>query len=69
MKKSKLLPRGLEIEFEGGLEEVVTAHGGVGLLVETGRRSGVMEKADRVLPAKKNPKGLGRGRWWSPSYC
>jgi len=31
VKKSKLLPRGLEIEFEGGLEEVVTAHGGVGL--------------------------------------
>lgn len=62
MKKSKLLPRGLEIEFEGGLEEVVTAHGGVGLLVETGRRSGVMGKADRVLAVKRNPKGLGSGQ-------
>ena len=62
MRKSKLLPRGLEIGFEGGLEEEVTAHAGVGLLVETGRRSGVMEKADRVLPAKKNPKGLGQGQ-------
>ena len=61
MRKNKLSPRGLEIEFEGGLEEEVTAHGGVGLLAETGRRSGVMEKADRVLAAKKNPKGLGQG--------
>ncbi len=62
MRKSKLLPRGVEIEFEGGLEEEVTAHAGVGLLVETGRRSGVMEKADRVLAAKKNPKGLGQAQ-------
>jgi hypothetical protein len=62
MRKSKLLPRGLEMEFEGGLEEEVTAHAGVALLVETGRRSGAMEKADRVLPPKKNPKGLGQGQ-------
>src|SRR5450756_502547 len=40
----------------------VTAHAGVVLLVETGRRSGVMEKADRVLPSKKNPKGLGQAQ-------
>ncbi len=62
MRKSKLLPRGLEMEFEGGLEEEVTAHAGVSLLVETGRRSGVMGKADQVLPPKKNPKGLGQGQ-------
>ncbi|HEX2923334.1 MAG TPA: IS1380 family transposase [Chloroflexota bacterium] len=62
MRKDKLLPRGLEMEFEGGLEEEVTAHAGVSLLVETGRRSGVMEKADQVLPGKKNPKGLGQGQ-------
>ena len=29
MRKSKLLPRGVEMEFEGGLEEEVTAHAGV----------------------------------------
>ncbi|MCL4535338.1 MAG: hypothetical protein M1370_09305, partial [Bacteroidetes bacterium] len=62
MRKSKLLPRGVEIGFEGGLEEEVTAHAGVTLLVETGRRSGVMERADRVLPFKKNPKGLGQAQ-------
>lgn len=37
--------------MEGGLVEEITAHGGIGLLVETGRRSGVMERADRVMPA------------------
>ena len=62
MRKDKLSPRGLEIGFEGGLVEEVTAHGGIGLLVETGRRSGVMERADRVMPAKGNPKGLGQGQ-------
>lgn len=62
MRKSKLLPRGVEIGFEGGLEEEVTAHAGVVLLVETGRRSGVMEKADLVLPSKRNPKGLGQAQ-------
>ena len=62
MRKSKLLPRGVEMEFRGGLEEEVTAHGGVVLLIETGRRSGVIGKADRVLPSKRNPKGLGQGQ-------
>ena len=32
--KSKTYP-GVEIGFEGGLEEEMTAHAGVGLLVET----------------------------------
>lgn len=62
MRKSKLLPRGVEIGFEGGLEEEVTAHSGVVLLVETGRRSGVIGRADGVLPSKKNPKGLGQSQ-------
>jgi hypothetical protein len=62
VRKSKLLPRGVEMEFRGGLEEEVTAHGGVVLLIETGRRSGVIGKADRVLPSKKNPKGLGQAQ-------
>lgn len=62
MKKGKLSATKLEIEFEGGLEEAVTAHAGVALLVETGRRSGVISTADRVLRAKKNPKGLLRGQ-------
>lgn len=52
----------LGIAFEGGLREVVTAHAGVALLVETGRRSGVVPLADSVLPAKKNPKGLTSGQ-------
>lgn len=62
MGKSKLLPKGVEMEFRGGLEEEVTAHAGVVLLVETGRRSGVIGRADRVLPPKANPKGLGQGQ-------
>lgn len=60
--KKKTLPRGVEMEFQGGLEEVVTAHAGVTLLIETGRRSGVMEQAERCLGAKRNPKGLGQGQ-------
>ena len=62
MREDKFLPRGLEIEFAGGLQEEVTAHAGVALLVETGRRSGVMATADRVLPGKRNPKGLSHGQ-------
>lgn len=62
MRKSKLMPRGVQMEFRGGLQEEVTAHAGVVLLVETGRRSGVMDRADRVLPSKRNPKGLSHGQ-------
>ena len=63
MKKDQLSAGCLEIGFEGGLGEEVTAHAGVALLVEVGRRSGVIAAADRSLPAKKNPKGLTQGRW------
>ncbi len=62
MRKDKLVPNRLEIEFEEGLTEEVTAHAGISLLIETARRSGVVGLADRVLPAKKNPKGLGQGQ-------
>jgi len=62
VKKDKFSARSLEIGFEGGLAEVFTAHAGVSLLVEAVRRSGVIATADRVLPAKKNPKGLTQGQ-------
>ena len=62
MKNDKVLPSGLDMEFEGRLQEEVTAHAGVALFVESGRRSGVMAKADRVMLAKKNPKGLGQSQ-------
>ena len=62
MKKDQLSAGCLEIGFEGGLGEEVTAHAGVALLVEAGRLSGVIAAADRALPAKKNPKGLTQGQ-------
>lgn len=62
MKRSKLTAAVLGMEYEGGLEEEVTAHAGVGLLLEVARRSGVIAAADRALPAKKNPKGLTHGQ-------
>ena len=60
--KKKASAQKLEIEFEDGLQETVTGHAGISLLLETGRRSGVIPLADRVLPAKKNPKGLTSGQ-------
>jgi hypothetical protein len=62
VKKDQLSARNLEIEFEDGLGEEVTAHAGVALLVEAGRLSGVIATADRALPAKRNPKGLTQGQ-------
>jgi hypothetical protein len=62
VRKGKESAKSLEIGFEGGLREEVTAHAGVALLVEAARRSGVIGAADRVLPAKKNPKGLTQGQ-------
>src|SRR3989304_3764457 len=56
----KPLPNALDIDFEGGLTEEVTPHAGVALLVELGRRSGVMAAANRYLPPKKSAKGLGQ---------
>lgn len=62
MKKGTESAKSLEIEFEDGLREEVTAHAGVALLVETARRSGVIAAVDRALPAKRNPKGLTQGQ-------
>ncbi len=44
----KPLPNALDIDFRGGLTEEVTPPGVV-LLVEPGRRSGVMAAAERHL--------------------
>jgi hypothetical protein len=57
------LPQGLEITFEGGLTEEVTPHAGSALLIELGRRSGVMAAAEKYLPAKRSPKGLGHAQF------
>jgi hypothetical protein len=62
VKKGMSSAAGLEIEFEGGLRESVTSYAGTGLLVETARLSGAITMADRVLPGKKNPKGLSQGQ-------
>jgi hypothetical protein len=62
MKKDKFSAGSLEIGFEGGLPETYTAHAGVSLLLEAVRRSGIIATADRILPGKKNPKGLTQGQ-------
>ena len=56
----KPLANALDIDFKGGLTSAVTPHAGVALLVETGRRSGVVAAALRHLPNKRSPKGLGQ---------
>ena len=62
MARRKILPNALDIDFRGGLTDEVTPHAGVALLVELGRVSGVMGAAEKHLPAKMNPKGLGQGQ-------
>ena len=62
MARRKILPNALDVDFRGGLTDEVTPHAGVALLVELGRISGVMGGAEKHLPAKKNPKGLGQGQ-------
>ncbi len=57
----KPLATALDIDLQGGLTDKVTPHAGVALLLETGRRSGVIGAADRALPAKASPKGLRPG--------
>lgn len=58
MKKKTPL---LGVKLTGGLEEEITPWAGVSLLIELGRKCGVMETAERVLPQKKSPKGLTPG--------
>lgn len=56
------LPNALDIDLRGGLTDAVTPHAGVALLIELGRRSGVMAAAEQRLPAKRSRKGLGEGQ-------
>lgn len=58
----KPLPNALDIDFQGGLTSAVTPHAGAALLIETGRRSGVMAAAEKYLPPTRSPKGLGQGQ-------
>lgn len=55
------LANGLGIDLRGGLTEQVTPHAGSALLIELGRRSGVIGAAEKALPGKKSPKGLRQG--------
>ena len=57
----KPLRRDLAIAIRGGLEEVTTPHAGVAGLIELGRRSNVMAAAEKYLPPKQSPQGLGQG--------
>ena len=57
----KPLPNALDIALRGGLTEAVTPHAGVALLIEAGRRSGVLAAAEKHLPPKRSAKGLGQG--------
>jgi hypothetical protein len=61
-RKSLVAASTLDLEFAGGLTEQATAHAGVAVLVELLRCTGVLTVADRVLPVKKNPKGLSHGQ-------
>lgn len=45
----KPLPNALDIDLAAGLTEEVTPHAGVALLIELGRRSGVMGAAAKYL--------------------
>lgn len=55
------MPNALDIGLRGGLTDQVTPHAGVALLIDAMRRSGVPAAAERHLPAKRSPKGLGQG--------
>lgn len=57
------LPNALDIDLRGGLTDGVTPHAGVALLLDLGRRSGVIAAADKCLPAKKSLKGLRQGQF------
>jgi hypothetical protein len=55
------LANALDIDLRGGLTDQVTPHAGSALLIELGRRSGVVAAAERHLPAKQSAKGLRPG--------
>lgn len=60
--RRKPLPNALDIDLRGGLTDAVTPHAGAALLIDAIRRSGVPAAADRHLPAKRSPRGLGQGQ-------
>ena len=49
MRKGKLSPRALDIDFDGGLVEEVADHGGVALLRWHRGKAGTVEHTHRVL--------------------
>ena len=55
------LANALDIDLRGGLTDQVTPHAGSALLIELGRRSGVIGAAEQSLAAKQSPKGLRPG--------
>ncbi|MBI3965718.1 MAG: hypothetical protein HY329_08795 [Chloroflexi bacterium] len=59
----KPLPNALDWDFQGGLTEAVTPVAGTALLLEVGRRSGVIAAAEAALPAKKTTKGRRPGQF------
>ena len=59
----KPLPGALDIDLRGGLTDAVTPHAGSALLIDLGRRSGVLAAAERHLPAKRSSKGLAQGQF------
>lgn len=59
--RRKPLPDALDVDLRGGLTDQVTPNAGVALLIDAMRRAGVPAAAERHLPAKRSPKGLGQG--------
>src|SRR5207302_1376207 len=57
------LPNALDLDLQGGLTDAVTPHAGIALLIDLGRRSGVLLAADQHLPPKKSGKGLGHAQF------
>jgi hypothetical protein len=55
------LANALDIDLRGGLTDQVTPHAGSALLIELGRRSGVIGAAEKYLPTKQSAKGLRQG--------
>ncbi len=55
------LANALDIDLRGGLTDQVTPQVGSALLIELGRRSGVIAAAERSLPTKQSSKGLRPG--------
>jgi DDE family transposase len=57
------LANALDLDLRGGLTDAVTPHAGSALLIDLGRRSGVLAAAERHLPAKRSAKGLRPGQF------